>query len=142
MRVNGNADFIQATENDSRITRVGHFLRDTHLDELPQFFNVFMGQMSVVGPRPHMLKHTELYSELINHYLVRHYMKPGITGWAQVNGYCGETDELWEMEKRVEYDMFYIENWTFFLDIQIIWSSVFGGTPKKYIEKLIRQAAI
>ena len=142
MRVNAKADTQQATAKDSRITKFGVFMRKTHLDELPQFFNVFMGQMSVVGPRPHMLKHTELYSELINHYLVRHYMKPGITGWAQVSGYCGETDELWKMEKRVEYDMFYIENWTFFWDIQILLSSVFGGTPKKYIEKLLRQAAM
>jgi putative colanic acid biosysnthesis UDP-glucose lipid carrier transferase len=96
------------------------------LDEFPQFFNVFMGQMSVVGPRPHMLKHTDQYSELIDYYRVRHYVKPGITGWAQVNGYRGETDELWKMEKRVEYDMYYLENWDFWWDIKIIFLTVFG----------------
>jgi len=111
--------------NDSRITPIGRFLRSTFIDELPQFFNVFLGQMSVIGPRPHMLKHTEQYSELIKHYLIRHYVKPGITGWAQINGFCGETDELWKMEKRVEYDMFYIRNWSFFADIQIVWHTVF-----------------
>lgn len=135
MRVNDNADFVQATENDSRITRLGHFMRKTHLDELPQFFNVFMGQMSVVGPRPHMLKHTALYSGLIKHYLVRHYMKPGVTGWAQVSGYCGETDELWKMEKRVEYDMYYIEHWAFAWDIKIIWDSVFGNKNSKELSE-------
>ena len=117
-------------------------MRKTHLDELPQFFNVFMGQMSVVGPHPHLLKHTKEYSELNKHYLVRHYIKPGVTGWAQVSGYCGETDELWKMEKRVEYDLFCLENWTFFWDIQIIWYSVFGRTLQKYIQKLFRQAAM
>ena len=89
------------------------------LDELPQFFNVLVGSMSVVGPRPHMLKHTEQYSALIHNYLVRHFVKPGITGWAQVNGLRGETSELEQMEARVEFDIWYIENWSFVLDIKI-----------------------
>ena len=126
MRVNSQSDELQASANDTRITKIGNFMRKTNIDELPQFLNVFMGQMSVVGPRPHMLKHTEEYSKLIDDYLVRHYVKPGITGWAQVNGYRGETDELWKMEKRVEYDMEYIENWTFIWDIKIIWLTIFG----------------
>ena len=127
MRVNKDADKKQATVNDKRITKLGQFMRKYNIDELPQFFNVLAGQMSVVGPRPHMLKHTEQYSELIEYYLTRHYVKPGITGWAQVNGYRGETDELWKMEKRVEYDKEYIENWTFGWDLKIIWMTVFGN---------------
>lgn len=120
MRVNEHSDSKQAMRKDPRITKVGAFLRKTNLDEFPQFFNVFAGSMSVVGPRPHMLKHTEKYSELLSNYLVRHYSKPGITGWAQVNGYRGETKELIEMQKRVEFDIYYIENWNFFLDMKII----------------------
>lgn len=120
MRVNKLSDELQASENDPRITRIGSFLRKTNLDELPQFFNVLMGSMSVVGPRPHMLKHTKQYSALINDYLVRQYAKPGITGWAQVKGFRGETKEIKDMVKRVEHDIWYIENWNFFLDIQII----------------------
>lgn len=96
------------------------------MDELPQFFNVFMGHMSVVGPRPHMLKHTEVYTKLINQYLTRHFIKPGITGWAQVNGYRGETNELWMMEKRVKYDTRYMRNWSMLWDIKIIWLTLFG----------------
>jgi undecaprenyl-phosphate galactose phosphotransferase/putative colanic acid biosynthesis UDP-glucose lipid carrier transferase len=121
MRVNTLADELQATANDPRITRLGAFMRKTNLDELPQFFNVLWGNMSVVGPRPHMLKHTEQYSELIHNYLVRHFAKPGITGWAQVNGFRGETKELVAMKKRVEFDIWYIENWSFLLDLKIIW---------------------
>jgi putative colanic acid biosynthesis UDP-glucose lipid carrier transferase len=120
MRVNKDADKIQATKDDPRKTRVGEFLRHTNLDELPQFINVFLGDMSVVGPRPHMLKHTELYSTLVDQYMVRHFVKPGITGWAQVNGYRGLTDEVWKMEKRVECDVWYIEHWHLFLDLKII----------------------
>jgi len=120
MYVNTAANELQARPNDTRITKVGAFLRRTSMDELPQFFNVLMGNMSVVGPRPHMLSHTEQYSELINNFLVRHYAKPGITGWAQVNGFRGETKELADMENRVEHDIWYIENWSFLLDLKII----------------------
>jgi Undecaprenyl-phosphate glucose phosphotransferase len=131
MKVNGQSDERQATQNDDRITPLGKFMRKTNIDELPQFFNVLWGQMSVVGPRPHMLKHTEQYSTLIDHYLSRHYVKPGITGWAQIRGYRGNTDELWKMEKRVKYDMEYIENWTFVWDLKIIWFTVFGSNAYK-----------
>ena len=120
MHVNNEADSCQATPNDKRKTRLGDFLRRTSLDELPQFINVWKGDMSIVGPRPHMLKHTEDYSKLIDQYMVRHIVKPGITGWAQVNGYRGVTDKLWKMERRVEFDVWYIENWTFLLDLKII----------------------
>jgi undecaprenyl-phosphate galactose phosphotransferase/putative colanic acid biosynthesis UDP-glucose lipid carrier transferase len=126
MRVNKLSDELQAKENDPRITKIGAIMRKTNLDELPQFFNVLWGKMSVVGPRPHMLKHTEQYSELINNYLVRHYAKPGITGWAQVNGFRGETKELIDMQKRVEFDIWYIENWSFLLDLKIIWLTVWN----------------
>jgi putative colanic acid biosysnthesis UDP-glucose lipid carrier transferase len=126
MRVNKLSDELQATAGDPRITKIGAFMRKTNLDELPQFFNVLWGNMSVVGPRPHMIKHTEQYSELIHNYLVRHLAKPGITGWAQVNGYRGETKELEAMKKRVEYDIWYIENWSFLLDLKIIWLTVWN----------------
>ena len=125
MIVNDLSDVLQALPNDMRITRFGRFIRRTHIDEFPQFFNILMGQMSVVGPRPHMLLHTRQYSALIDSYLMRHNVKPGITGWAQVNGYCGDTSEVWKMAKRVEYDLFYIRNWTFLLDIKIIWQTLF-----------------
>ncbi|HLP04299.1 MAG TPA: undecaprenyl-phosphate glucose phosphotransferase [Paludibacter sp.] len=131
MCMSDDADLKQATRDDNRITPVGRFLRKTNLDEFPQFFNVLAGQMSIVGPRPHMLKHTDQYSELIEHYKVRHYVKPGITGWAQVNGYRGETDELWKMEKRVEYDMNYLNNWTFWWDMKIVFLTVFGRKVHK-----------
>ncbi|MFI5218012.1 MAG: undecaprenyl-phosphate glucose phosphotransferase [Bacteroidia bacterium] len=120
MRVNDEADEVQATKNDIRITGIGRFLRQTNLDELPQFINVFIGQMSVVGPRPHMLKHTEDYSKMIDKFMVRHLIKPGITGWAQVKGFRGETKDNSKMEKRVENDVWYIENWSLLLDIKII----------------------
>lgn len=120
MRVNEDSNFKQASRDDNRITRIGSILRKTSLDELPQFFNVLMGNMSVVGPRPHMLKHTEHYRELVAQYMARHYMKPGITGWAQVNGYRGETNELELMEKRVEHDIWYLENWSALLDLKIV----------------------
>lgn len=121
MRVNTLSDELQATKNDPRITKIGAFMRKSNLDELPQFFNVLWGSMSVVGPRPHMLLHTEEYSALINNYLVRHFAKPGITGWAQVNGFRGETKAIGDMEKRVNCDIWYIENWSFLLDMKIIW---------------------
>lgn len=117
---NGEAHSKQAIKNDPRITKVGRFLRKTNLDELPQFLNILWGHMSVVGPRPHMLKHTEDYSKIIDQYMVRHFVKPGLTGLAQVNGLRGETNDHHQMQKRVEYDVWYIENWSFFLDIKII----------------------
>lgn len=120
MRVNSDADKLQATKNDPRKTKVGDFLRRTSIDEFPQFINVLIGNMSVVGPRPHMVMHTDQYRNLIDKYMVRHMVKPGITGLAQVRGYRGQTEELWQMEKRVECDVQYIENWTFWLDIKII----------------------
>ena len=120
MHVNADADRIQATKNDPRKFAFGNFMRKTNIDELPQFFNVLKGDMSIVGPRPHMLKHTEMYSQIIDKYMVRHFCKPGITGWAQVTGYRGETKEVWQMEERVKRDIWYIENWSFWLDIKII----------------------
>lgn len=131
MTVNSESDSKQAQVNDARITSIGNFLRRSNIDELPQFINVFLGNMSVVGPRPHMLKHTEQYSALIQHYKVRHFVKPGITGWAQVNGFRGLTDELWKMEKRVEYDMEYLEKWDFIWDIKIIFMTLFGNNAYK-----------
>jgi len=125
MRVNKNTE-LQATKNDSRITKTGAFLRKTSLDELPQFFNVLMGDMSVVGPRPNMVNQLKTYSKLIDKYTVRHFVTPGITGYAQVNGFRGETQELELMEKRVEYDVKYIENWSLLLDVKIIFQTVFN----------------
>lgn len=124
MHVNKDADLEQATENDPRKFAFGNFMRKTNIDELPQFWNVLRGNMSIVGPRPHMLHHTEIYSELIDKYMVRHFCKPGITGWAQVTGFRGETKELWQMEERVEKDIWYIEHWTFMLDIKIIYKTI------------------
>ena len=120
MRANTLSDVIQATKNDTRITRVGAFLRKTSLDEFPQFLNVFMGDMSIVGPRPHMLLHTEQYSKQINHYMVRLYLKPGLTGWAQINGYRGEIKKIELMKERVEHDIWYMQNWSILLDIKIM----------------------
>jgi putative colanic acid biosynthesis UDP-glucose lipid carrier transferase len=110
----------QATKNDPRVTRFGAFLRRTSLDELPQFFNVLQGRMSIVGPRPHAVAHNEEYRRIIKAYMVRHKVKPGITGWAQVNGHRGETDTLEKMQARVEYDLEYLRNWSLGLDLQII----------------------
>ena len=124
MKVNKDADTLQATKNDPRKTKWGDIMRKTNIDELPQFINVLLGQMSVVGPRPHMVKHTEEYSKLIDKYMVRHLVKPGITGWAQVTGFRGETKELWQMEGRVERDIWYLEHWTFMLDLYIIYKTV------------------
>lgn len=120
MRVNDEADTLQATKNDARITRVGAFLRRSNLDEFPQFFNVLLGDMSIVGPRPHMLKHSEDYSQLIDDFMVRQFVTPGITGWAQVNGLRGETKETASMMKRVKADLWYMENWSFLLDFKIV----------------------
>lgn len=120
MKVNSLSDVLQATDDDDRITPIGKFLRKTSLDELPQFFNVLIGNMTIVGPRPHMLKHTKEYSEIIDKYLVRHFAKPGITGWAQTHGFRGETTNVEAMAKRIEHDIWFIENWSFFLEIKII----------------------
>ncbi|MBQ0057705.1 MAG: undecaprenyl-phosphate glucose phosphotransferase [Bacteroidales bacterium] len=124
MRVNSIADLVQATRDDERVTCWGHFLRRTSLDELPQFINVLKGEMSIVGPRPHMILHTVEYSALIDKYMVRHWIKPGITGWAQVNGARGETSQLWQMEDRIKKDIWYIENWSFGLDLRILFRTV------------------
>lgn len=121
----------QATKNDSRITPIGAFLRKTSLDELPQFINVLKGEMSIVGPRPHAVAHNVYYRECIDSYMKRHQVKPGITGWAQINGWRGETDTLEKMEKRVEYDLYYIDNWSVMFDIQIIVMTVFKGFISK-----------
>lgn len=126
MKVNKDADSKQAKKGDMRITKLGKIIRKLNIDELPQFFNVLFGQMSVVGPRPHMLKHTEEYSKIINKYMVRHFVKPGITGWAQVNGYRGETETPDLMEKRVEYDVWYLENWSFILDLYIVFLTIYN----------------
>ena len=130
MRVNADADKIQATKDDPRKTKWGNIMRKTNIDELPQFINVLLGDMSIVGPRPHMVKHTEEYGALVDKYMVRHYTKPGITGWAQVTGSRGETSELWMMEERIKKDIWYVENWSLLLDIKIIFktiTNVFGG---------------
>jgi putative colanic acid biosynthesis UDP-glucose lipid carrier transferase len=120
MKINNDANLKQASKNDNRVTRLGRFMRKTSLDEFPQFFNVLKGDMSLVGPRPHMLKHTDDYSQLLDQYMVRHFAKPGITGWAQVNGYRGETRELEQMKGRVEHDIWYLENWNIWLDVKIL----------------------
>lgn len=121
------AGVTQARKGDNRITSVGAFLRKTSLDELPQFINVFIGDMSVVGPRPHAVEHNKFYSEQIEGYMLRHLVKPGITGWAQINGWRGETDTIEKMARRVECDIYYIRNWSFILDLQIIWKTAFKG---------------
>ena len=135
MKTNSLSHKISATKNDKRITKIGAFLRKTSLDELPQFFNVLKGDMSVIGPRPHMNIQTEKYLKEIDHYIVRNSVKPGITGLAQVSGYRGEVQKKSDIENRVRLDVFYIENWSFFLDIKIIFQtliSVFKGEEKAY----------
>lgn len=119
------ADIPQAKKGDSRVTRIGAVLRKTSLDELPQFINVLQGRMSVVGPRPHAVAHNETYRKLIKGYMVRHKVKPGITGWAQINGYRGETDTLEKMQKRIEYDLDYLRNWSLRLDLYIVFRTIF-----------------
>ena len=135
MKVNKDADKVQATKHDPRKTKFGNFMRKTNIDELPQLINVFIGDMSLVGPRSHMLKHTDEYSALIDNYLVRHWVKPGITGWAQVTGFRGETEELYQMEGRVKADIWYMEHWSFLLDLFIIYktfANVIIGEEKAY----------
>ncbi|WP_207425339.1 undecaprenyl-phosphate glucose phosphotransferase [Pedobacter sp. SYSU D00535] len=124
MKLNKESDVKQASIDDDRVTPIGKFMRRTSIDELPQFFNVLFGDMSVVGPRPHMLKHTEKYRALIDQYMVRQFLKPGITGWAQVNGYRGETRDDSLMKKRVEYDIWYMERWSAMLDVRIIFLTI------------------
>lgn len=121
----------QAQRNDTRITPFGAFLRKTSLDELPQFINVLRGEMSIVGPRPHAIAHNEEYRQIISGYMLRHKVKPGITGWAQINGWRGETDTLDKMEKRIEYDLDYIRNWSLFLDLKIVFLTIFKGFINK-----------
>jgi putative colanic acid biosynthesis UDP-glucose lipid carrier transferase len=128
MKVMDNGGVVkQATKDDPRVTKFGSFIRRTSLDELPQFINVLQGRMSIVGPRPHAVAHNEEYRQIVDKYMLRHKVKPGITGWAQINGYRGETDTLDKMEKRVEYDLNYIRNWSLWLDIKIIFLTVFKG---------------
>ncbi len=135
MTVNDNSHATQATKSDKRVTRIGAFIRKTSIDELPQFFNVLKGDMSISGPRPHMLLHTAEYSAIINQYMLRQFLQPGITGWAQVNGYRGETLNTSLMKKRVEYDIWYMENWSLMLDIKIVFMTViniFKGEANAY----------
>jgi len=126
-----NGSVTQAIKKDPRITKLGAFLRRTSLDELPQFYNVLQGRMSIVGPRPHAVAHNEHYKEIVDQYMLRHKVKPGITGWAQVNGWRGETDTLEKMQKRVEFDLFYIENWSLWFDLKIIFLTIFKGFVNK-----------
>ncbi|MGR2736834.1 undecaprenyl-phosphate glucose phosphotransferase [Billgrantia sp. Q4P2] len=126
-----NGQVTQATKGDSRLTPIGAFLRRTSLDELPQFYNVLQGRMSIVGPRPHALAHNEHYKELVESYMRRHKVKPGITGWAQVNGLRGETDTLEKMQRRVDCDLWYIDNWSLWLDLRIIFLTIYKGFINK-----------
>lgn len=135
MRVNADADRLQATQDDPRKTKFGNFLRRTSIDELPQFINVFVGDMSIIGPRPHMEYHTEMYKSEIDKYMVRHMVKPGLTGWAQVNGFRGETKTVDQMEGRVRADIWYIENWSILIDIKIFFmtiAQIFKGDSQAY----------
>lgn len=125
MKSNKDADLKQATKTDDRVTRFGKFLRKTSLDEFPQFINVLKGEMSLVGPRPHMLKHTSDYSKIVDEYMVRQFIKPGITGWAQINGYRGEITNPEQIKMRVHKDVWYLENWTLWLDIRILFLTVY-----------------
>lgn len=135
MTVNEVADVEQVSKNDPRITKIGRFIRKTSIDELPQFFNVFLGDMSVVGPRPHMVSHTEMYAKKVDKFMVRHFIKPGITGLAQTNGYRGEVESEKDIINRVKYDIFYLENWSLLLDIKIVFLTVLNaikGEDKAY----------
>ncbi len=135
MRMNDEADSKQATKNDPRVTPIGRFLRKSNLDELPQFINVLFGHMSIVGPRPHPLRLNDQYRDIIDKYMVRHFVRPGITGWAQVNGFRGETRTPELMERRVELDVWYLENWSFWLDLKIVVKTVtnmLGKDPNAY----------
>lgn len=135
LSVNHEAHTVQVTKNDKRITQLGRFLRKSNLDELPQFFNVLVGDMSVVGPRPHMLLHTETFSKIMEEYMIRHFVKPGVTGWAQVRGFRGEIKQDEQLRKRIEHDIWYLENWSLWLDLRVIWLTVvstFRGDKNAY----------
>ena len=135
MRMNDAADQVSATRDDPRITKIGRFLRKSSLDEFPQFINVLFGEMSLVGPRPHMLKHSSEFSKMVAHYMSRQFLKPGITGWAQINSYRGEIRSQEEIEGRVASDLWYFENWTIWLDIRILFLTVyqvFAGHKNAY----------
>jgi putative colanic acid biosynthesis UDP-glucose lipid carrier transferase len=125
MTINSDEHVRQVTLNDSRVTRLGRLLRKTSLDELPQFVNVLLGNMSIIGPRPHMLVHTSMYSKIMNEYMIRHFLKPGISGWAQVNGYRGEIKEESQLRKRIDHDIWYMENWSIWLDLKIVWMTIY-----------------
>lgn len=129
--VEADGEYKQATKNDARITRVGKFLRKTSLDEMPQFLNVLLGDMSIIGPRPHPLKLNETFMDSIDSYMARHFVKPGITGWAQVNGFRGETNEPMLMQKRIEHDIWYVENWSVMLDIRIVFMTIINLTKSE-----------
>lgn len=135
MRLNAIADIEQVQKNDPRITNIGKFIRKTSIDELPQFFNVLLGDMSVVGPRPHMVSHTEMYAKSVDKFMVRHFIKPGITGLAQTNGFRGEVESDRDIINRVKYDIFYLENWSILLDIKIVFVTIINalkGEEKAY----------
>ena len=135
MTLNEIADLEQVSKNDPRITKSGRFIRKTSIDELPQFFNVFLGDMSVVGPRPHMVSHTEMYAKRVDKFMVRHFIKPGITGLAQTNGYRGEVETEKDIINRVKYDIFYLENWSLMLDLKIVFLTIVNavkGEEKAY----------
>lgn len=135
MAMNNKADLKQAGKNDMRITKIGKFIRRTSIDELPQFYNVLFGNMSVVGPRPHMLKHTDEYASKVDKYMLRHFVKPGITGLAQVRGYRGEIEKDSDIQNRIRFDIFYVENWSFLLDVKIILQTILNaisGEEKAY----------
>jgi putative colanic acid biosynthesis UDP-glucose lipid carrier transferase len=135
MEVNDKADLDLVSKNDIRITKVGKFIRKTSIDELPQFFNVILGDMSVVGPRPHMVSVANLYSQKVNKFMARHFIKPGITGLAQTKGFRGEVETDNDIINRVKYDIFYMENWSILLDIKIILNTIFNlikGDEKAY----------
>jgi putative colanic acid biosynthesis UDP-glucose lipid carrier transferase len=135
MDLNDQADLQQVSRNDIRVTKFGKLMRKTSMDELPQFFNVLLGEMSVVGPRPHMVSHTNIYAQKIDKFMVRHFIKPGITGLAQTKGFRGEVETDADIINRVKYDIFYIENWSILLDIKIILITIFNtlkGDEKAY----------
>jgi putative colanic acid biosynthesis UDP-glucose lipid carrier transferase len=135
MVINKEADLIQVRKADDRVTGVGKFMRQTSIDELPQFFNVLIGDMSVVGPRPHMLSHTDMYANKVDKFMVRHFVKPGITGLAQVSGYRGEVESDSDIIGRVKFDIYYVENWSVLFDVKIIIKTIIKavkGDEKAY----------